>query len=146
MVPNDTPWLLIAAIFGSIGVIVLSVLAVRSRHPVRNGLLLVLGLGLALPAAGFGVLINPWLWEARFAAYHRFYRHIKTGMTSSEVLSLMERHYPGGGPRARPTIMENTNQRLGFFMNPEQVREPNCEGIFLTLQNGVVVSKDYSAD
>jgi hypothetical protein len=146
MIPNSSPWLLIAAVLGGLTVILLLVLAVRSRHPARNGLLLALGLGLTLPAAAFGVLINPWLYEARFAAYHRFYRDIKTGMTSPEVLTLMERHYPVAGPRARPTIMENTPQRLGFFMNPEHVSEPNCEGIFLGLQNGVVVSKGYSAD
>ncbi len=146
MVPNPIPWLLIVAVLGSLTVAVLLVIVVRSRHPVRNGLLLALSLGLALPAAAFGVLINPWLYEARFAAYHRFYRGIKTGMTTTDVLSLMERHYPAGGPRARPTIMENTTQRLGFFMNPEHVREPNCEGIFLSVQNGVVISKGYSAD
>lgn len=146
MVPNSSPWLLVAAVLGGLAVIWLLVLAVRSRHPARNGLLLALGLGLALPAAALGVLINPWLYEARFAAYHRFYRDIKTGMTSSEVLTLMEQHYPAGGPRGRPMIMENTTQRLGFFMNPEHVREPNCEGIFLGLQSGVVVSKSYSAD
>lgn len=31
-------------------------------------------------------------------------------------------------------------------MNPEDYREPNCEGIFLKRKNGVVVQKTCSND
>ena len=146
MIPNQSPWLLISVVCSCIFVTVLVISAIRSRNPLRNGLLLGLGLILLLPVAGFGVLINPWLYEERFAAYCLFYRQIKTGMTSAEVVALMERRYPAGGPRSRPKIMEHSTNRLGFFMNPEHATEPNCEGIFLKLQNGAVVSKSYSAD
>jgi hypothetical protein len=42
--------------------------------------------------------------------------------------------------------MSDEPDSLGFFMNPESSREPNCEGIFLKLEAGRVVSKEYSPD
>jgi len=59
---------------------------------------------------------------------------------------LLDRHYPASGPRRRPKVMTDEPGRLGFFMDPERYREPNCEGIFLTLTNGRVAGKWYSAD
>jgi len=71
---------------------------------------------------------------------------IQPGMTRFEVLASLERHYPAGGPRQRPKIMKDTADELGFFMNPEDSYEPNCEGIFLDFADGKVTRKRYSRD
>ncbi|MFT5109867.1 MAG: hypothetical protein ACI9UA_005519 [Pseudoalteromonas tetraodonis] len=42
--------------------------------------------------------------------------------------------------------MDDTSERFGFFMNPEHSKDPNCEGIFLSLHKGTVAKKVYSAD
>jgi hypothetical protein len=42
--------------------------------------------------------------------------------------------------------LHDTPDGLGFFMNPEASREPNCEGIFLRLEQGRVTKKTYSPD
>ena len=67
-------------------------------------------------------------------------------MTRDEVNLLLDRHYPELGARQRPKVMEDTSERLGFFMNPETSREPNCEGIFLSIREGQVIAKSYSED
>ncbi len=90
--------------------------------------------------------LNPWLVDVRFRAYRNFYREIRIGMARSQVMALVQRHYPAGGPRWIPKVMEDTASRLGFFMNPEGSREPNCEGIFLTMADDRVAKIDYSAD
>jgi hypothetical protein len=105
-----------------------------------------LALVLLLPAAWFFAALNPWLTDARFRAYRSFYQDLKPGMTRDEVLAQVASHYPASGERKAPKVMEDTPERLGFFMNPEHSREPNCEGIFLTLRDGKVVSKGYSPD
>lgn len=43
-------------------------------------------------------------------------------------------------------MTRDTRWDLSFFMNPETSREPNCEGIFLTLEASRVTKKVYSAD
>jgi hypothetical protein len=126
--------------------VVVVIIACRVRSGVATAALAVLALLLLVPPGFVFVALNPGLVDARFRTYQAFYRDIETGMTRAEVLAAMERHYPTNGPRQRPTIMEDNTSRLGFFMNPETSREPNCEGIFLTLQNGRVVSKGYSPD
>ena len=68
------------------------------------------------------------------------------GMTRQEVFGLMEKYYPKNGTRLPPKVLNDTPDGLGFFMNPESFREPNCEGIFLTLDAGRVCRKDYSQD
>ena len=67
-------------------------------------------------------------------------------MTREQVLAAMDQRYPTNGSRKRPKIMDDTPESLGFFMNPETSREPNCEGIFLTLERGRVTRKVYSPD
>ena len=47
---------------------------------------------------------------------------------------------------ATPKVLEDSDTRLDFFMNPERSTEPNCEGIFLQMQENKVVKKSYSAD
>lgn len=58
----------------------------------------------------------------------------------------MDARYPKNGKRQRPRIMQDNPGSLGFFMNPETSREPNCEGIFLDFKDGRIVSKAYSPD
>lgn len=67
-------------------------------------------------------------------------------MTRQEVMGVLELHYPADGQRQRPTVTQDSEQRLGFFMNPEEHREPNHEGIFVDLADGKVTGKQYSAD
>ncbi len=108
--------------------------------------MVVLALIFLLPAGYLFVGLNPWLVDSRFRTYRAFYRDIEVGMTRDQVLAVMERRYPADGLRKRPKIMDDTSQRLGFFMNPETSREPNCEGIFLALEGGRVTKIVYSAD
>jgi hypothetical protein len=133
------------AVGGIFGIIAL-IAAVPPRHTETRVLFAGLGIACLLPCAYLGVLMNPWLIDARFRAYMSFYREINMGMTRAEVLAIRDRHYPSTGPRAQPMIMDNSPGGLGFFMNPEDSREPNCEGIFLTLKDDRVTKKSYSPD
>ena len=107
---------------------------------------IILALVFLLPGWLALTFLFPELVDARFRTYKQFYDGIQTGMTREQVLALMETDYPTNGLRKRPQIMNDTSNQLGFFMNPETSREPNCEGILLTLEHGRVVKKDYSAD
>jgi hypothetical protein len=91
-------------------------------------------------------IFAPELVDVRFRAYSNFYRDIQPGMTREDVYALMDRHYPASGGRKKPKVFEDIPPRLGFFMNPEGSSEPNCEGIFLTMEQGKVVEKDYARD
>lgn len=126
--------------------VVVVVIACRARNGLVTAVLAVLAMLLLVPPVFVVMALNPELVDARFRTYKAFYGDIEVGMTREEVLAAMECRYPAAGPRQRPEIMDDTPMRLGFFMNPETSREPNCEGIFLTLQGGRVVSKGYSAD
>ena len=67
-------------------------------------------------------------------------------MTRAEVFEAVDRRYPQTGIRMRPRVMKDDPGNLGFFMNPEGQGEPNCEGIFLSLELDRVKSKQYSMD
>ena len=112
----------------------------------RRGVLGVSAGLLASPAILLGLMWAPYYLDPRIIAYKRFYREIEVGMTREEVMDLATMRYPVGGRRSFPTVMADSADRLGFFMNPESDREPNCEGIFLMLRNDVVLSKQYMAD
>ena len=117
-------------------------------HPdrrVRLGLMACLAFCL-LPSLLVVAVRHPELVDARFRTFRRFHAEIRVGMTRTEVMDLVGRHYPAGGVRWRPTVMEDTPERLGFFMNSEGASEPNCEGIFMTMDGGRVVSVSYSPD
>ncbi|MES2997128.1 MAG: hypothetical protein V4733_10005 [Verrucomicrobiota bacterium] len=122
------------------------VVAWLARSSALKAIMVVLALIFLLPAGYLFVGLNPWLVDSRFRTYRAFYRDIEVGMTRDQVLAVMERRYPADGLRKRPKIMDDTSQRLGFFMNPETSREPNCEGIFLALEGGRVTKIVYSAD
>ncbi len=112
-------------------------LAVRITSGFASALLL-------LGATGISIL-NPGILDPRFRAYQRFYSDISPGMSRAQVIALRDRHYPADGPRESPELFEQEG-RFYFFMNPEGAREPNCEGIFLTLYNNTVIGKHYSPD
>jgi hypothetical protein len=135
-----------AAIVGGIFALIAGFVAIRSKSTATRLLMILLALLLLLPTGLVIVGLNPWLVDARFRAYRSFYRDIETGMTRQQVMELVHRHYPTGGPRGTPNIVEDSQTSLGFFMNPEDSREPNCEGIFLTLTDDRVTKVSYSAD
>lgn len=139
------PIVLTAGAGGLLALIALVVAWLVRSNAVR-ALMIALALIFLLPAAYVFVAMNPWLVDSRFRTYRAFYRDIRIGMTREQVLSAMERRYPAGGPRQRPNLMNDEPGSLGFFMNPETSREPNCEGIFLGLGQGRVTNKVYSAD
>lgn len=102
---------------------------------------------LAATVASFIVIsIFPEIIDAKFRTYKAFYRDLHSGMTRTEVFASLENFYPLAGRRMKPTIMEDSTDRLCFFMNPEHEKEPNCEGIFLTMRDAQLVSKTYSRD
>lgn len=111
-----------------------------------KALLGLLALVILLPSAGLVVALHPEWIDGRFRTYRAFYEDIRVGMDRAEVMRLLERHYPAAGPRQRPKIVTDEPGRLDFFMNPERLPEPNCEGIFLKLNRGRVVGKEYSRD
>jgi len=139
------PFFLVAAIC-IVSAIVVLVAAVRMRllrDRVLFGLVAVLLLAVGV---FFSQPVFPQLFDRRIAAYQRFYRAIDEGMTRAEVLETRDRLYPEGDTRQPPVVMEDVPRSLGFFMNSEGEVEPNCEGIFLDLENGRVVRKRYSRD
>jgi hypothetical protein len=134
-----------AAIVGGIFAFIAGLIAIRCTSTAIRLLMSLLAL-LLLPTGLMIAGLNPWLVDARFRAYRSFYRDIESGMTRQQVMELVHRHYPTGGPRRTPNIVTDSPTNLGFFMNPEGSREPNCEGIFLTLTDGRVTNVSYSAD
>jgi len=67
-------------------------------------------------------------------------------LQGAEVMTLVDQHYPSEGERLRPNLIEGSDKKLSFFMNPEDSAEPNCEGIFLQMQDNKVVRKSYARD
>jgi hypothetical protein len=120
--------------------------SLRSRGLARGALMLIALIFTLLPGYLFAAVFAPNLIDSRIRTYWAFYHAIEIGMTRQEVVGVMDLHYPAEGQRQRPTIMNDSEDRLGFFMNPEQYREPNHEGIFLDFADGKVTRKSYSAD
>lgn len=120
--------------------------SLRMRGLARGGLMLTALIFTLLPGYLFAAVFAPNLIDSRIRTYWAFYDAIEIGMTRQEVIDVMDSHYPAEGQRQRPTIMRDSEESLGFFMNPEQYREPNCEGIFVDFADGKVNRKSYSAD
>lgn len=139
------PFVLMAVTGVALSLGAVTVACLTRRGGVRV-LMMVLALVFMVPAGFVFLAFHPELVDGRFRTYKAFYRDIQVGMTRAEVIAVLDRHYPAGGIRQRPQIMTDEPERLGFFMNPETSREPNCEGIFLTLERGRVVGKGYSPD
>ena len=110
----------------------------------------ILSVVILLPVIGISYIsiyaTCPELIDGRFKTYKQLYKSIQVGDSKSEVMSKINLHYPKEGKRQPPTIWEDTEQSLSMFMAPEKWAEPNCEGIFLTLEDGKVVEKKYSKD
>jgi hypothetical protein len=139
------PFILIAAI-GTFLALVAAAVACIARSGSVRALMIILALVFLLPAAYVFLAFHPELVDGRFRTYKAFYQDIQIGMTRDEVFATLDRRYPKSGPRQRPKTLDDMPHALNFFMNPEMSREPNCEGIFLTLTNGHVVKKEYSPD
>lgn len=138
--------IVLAAAIGAIAALIALVVAWIVRSTAIKATMFTLALLFLLPAAYMFVAFNPWLVDSRFRTYRAFYHDIRQGMTRDEVMALIDRHYPKTGARQRPKVMQDDSSSLGFFMNPESSREPNCEGIFLAVENGRVRAKRYSPD
>ncbi|RYD75028.1 MAG: hypothetical protein EOP84_18945 [Verrucomicrobiaceae bacterium] len=139
------PFILIA-IVGALLALGAVVVACIVRSGGVRASMIVLAFVLLFPAGFMFLALHPELVDGRFRTYKAFYRDIQIGMPREQVLAAMEQRYPADGPRKRPKIMDDTPTSLGFFMNPETSREPNCEGIFLTFEGGRVTKVVYSRD
>jgi hypothetical protein len=139
------PFILIAGV-GSLAALVAIVIACRAKSGLVTAMMAGLALVFIAPAGFVFLAFCPELVDGRFSTYKRFYGDIQVGMTREQVLAAMDQRYPTNGARKRPKIMDDTPERLGFFMNPESSREPNCEGIFLSLEGGRVTKIVYSPD
>jgi hypothetical protein len=139
------PIILVAAI-GALLALGAVVVACKVGSSGIRALMVVVALVSLLPMGWVFVAAHPELVDGRFRTYKAFYRDIQVGMTREQVLAAMEQRYPLHGPPKRPIIVFDIPRHLGFFMNPETSREPNCEGIFLTLEQGHVIEKRYSPD
>lgn len=141
------PIFLIAGVtlLGAIACLVFACLASRW---LKRSILIVVALVLLTPSGLALIMLKPELVDARFRTYKRLYGDIQVGMSRSEVMTLVIKHYPNEGKRLSPKVIENSETRLAFFMNPEDEEsgEPNCEGIFLNMQDDAVVEKSYSRD
>lgn len=137
---------MLVAAFAGIAALVAIVIACSARKRIVTAIMIVLALTFILPAGHLFLLFHPEWVDSRFRTYKKFYRDIQVGMTRGQVLAALEERYPANGPRQRPMIIDDTPRSLAFFMNPETSREPNCEGIFLTLEAGRVTRMSYSAD
>jgi len=129
-----------------VGAIACIVFACRASGWIKRTILLLVALFLLAPSGLLAIMLKPELVDARFRTYKRVYGDIQIGMTRAEVMTTVQRRYPSGGKRMEPTVLEDSTNRLDFFMNPEGSREPNCEGIFLEMKDDKVVRKKYSAD
>lgn len=138
--------LILAAAVGAFAALIAVIFACRARSGLVTGLMLLLALVLIVPAGFVFIALHPELIDGRFRTYKAFYSDIQVGMTREQVVAAMERRYPADGSRKRPKIISDTPTNLGFFMDPETSTEPNCEGIFLTFEGGLVSRIDYSAD
>jgi hypothetical protein len=139
------PLILIAAA-GVLAALAAIVIACRAKSGFLVVVMVLLTLVFIAPAGYLFLAFHPELIDGRFRTYKRFYGDIQVGMTREQVLAAMEVRYPTNGPRKRPKILNDTPEGLGFFMNPEKSTEPNCEGVFLTLEAGRVATKVYSED
>ena len=92
------------------------------------------------------MVLKPELIDGRYKTYKQLYGDIDIGMSRAQVMTLVDQHYPSGGKRLRPNIIEDSDKKLSFFMNPEDSIEPNCEGIFLQMQDDRVMRKSYARD
>jgi hypothetical protein len=139
------PLFLIAAVT-LIGTLACLFSACLASNWLKRGILIVAALFLLTPSGVALICIKPELVDGRYKTYKQLYGDIHVGMSRAEVMTLVDQHYPSGGERLPPNIIEDSDKKLSFFMNPEDSTEPNCEGIFLRMQDDSVVKKSYARD
>ena len=139
------PLILIAAVT-MIGAVACLVFAYLASHWLKRGILIVAGLFLLCPSGVALIGFKPELVDSRYKTYKQLFGDIEVGMSRAQVMTLVDQHYPSGGKRLRPNLIEDSDKKLSFFMNSEDSTEPNCEGIFLRMQDNKVVRKSYSPD
>jgi hypothetical protein len=129
-----------------IGAIACLVFAYLASPWLKRGILIVAALFLLGPSGVALIGFKPELVDSRYKTYKQLFGDIEVGMSRAEVMTLVGQHYPSEGERLRPNIIEDSDKKLSFFMNPEDSVEPNCEGIFLEMQDNKVVRKSYARD
>ena len=129
-----------------IGAIACLVFAYLASHRLKRGILIVAALFLLGPSVVALIGFKPELVDSRYKTYKQLFGDIEVGMSRAEVMTLVDQHYPSEGGRLRPNLIENSDKKLTFFMNPEDSAEPNCEGIFLEMQDNKVMRKSYARD
>ena len=139
------PIFLIAAVT-LIGAVACLVFAYLASHWLKRGILIVAALFLLCPSGVALIGFKPELVDDRFKTYKQLFGDIEVAMSRADVMTLIDQHYPSEGERLRPNIIEDSDKKLSFFMNPEDSTEPNCEGIFLRMQGDKVVRKSYARD
>ena len=139
------PLILIAAVT-LIGAVACLVFAYLASHWLKRGILIVAALFLLCPSGVALICFKPELVDGRFRTYKQLFGDIDIGMSRAKVMTLVDQHYPSGGKRLRPTIVEDSDKKLSFWMNPKDSKEPNCEGIFLQMQDDRVMRKSYARD
>jgi len=139
------PIILIAAIT-LIGAVACLVFAYFASKWIKRGILIVAALFLLGPSGVALICFKPELVDDRFRTYKQLFGDFEVGMSRADVMTLVDQHYPSEGGRLRPNIIEDSDKKLSFFMNPEDSAEPNCEGIFLEMQDNKVVRKSYARD
>ena len=139
------PLLLIAAV-SLIGALACLFFACLASNWLKRGILIMAALFLLTPSGVALLCFKPELVDGRYKTYKQLYGDIHVGMNRAEVMTLVDRHYPSEGERLPPEIIEDSDKKLSFIMNPEDSTEPNCEGIFLKLENDAVVKKSYARD
>ena len=140
-----SPPLSYICLFGVLVAFFLFVFGVR-KHGWSRILLILTGTGVLIPSVFFFLALNQWIIDPRFRTYRSFFYEIEEGMTRQQIVEILIKHYPHDGERDRPIIISDEDNQMDFYMNPEDYREPNSEGIFLEMKDGVVMKKTYSND
>ena len=134
------------AIVTLIGALVCLVFACLASNWLKRGILIVVALFLLAPSGAALICLKPELVDGRYSTYKQLYGDIKVGMSRAQVMKLVDQHYPSWGKRLRPKVLEDSEVKLSFFMNPEDSAAPDCEGIFLQMEDDSVVKKSYVRD
>lgn len=139
--------IVVLAILGFVASLLMLFTVFKVRRAGLKVLLILISLLTLAPATLVILTMYPEWVDARFRTYKTFYQNIQIGMPREEVLTLLAKLYPEGGPRQKPRIIVDEVESLSFFMNPEALDSAvNCEGIILSFKEGKVSSKAYSPD
>ena len=118
----------------------------RSRSGVARFFLTILTLCFFVPTGILVAGMNPWLLDARYRTYLKFYWSLRQNMTHAEVIAVMNDFYPPDDVRSLPIIVQDSSSVLSFYMNPETKSEPNKEEIFIKMEEGRVTATRYIPD